>query len=151
MKNSRRWRCRGGSVLEMAFFLPWLIFLFVGAFDWGYYAHALISTENAARIAGNYASWDSAQATDTPNVCLFAVEELRIAPNIAASGQACGSGQPVNVSAALLTSSSTPPSPDGQPAATVSVTYTTTQLIPIPGLLRSQTTLYRTVTMRLRN
>ena len=37
-------RRRGGSVLEMAMLMPWYVFLFVGAFDWGYYAHALIST-----------------------------------------------------------------------------------------------------------
>ena len=69
----------------MALMLPWLAFLFVGAFDWGYYAHALISTEAAARTAGTYAATNSTDATDTTNVCLFALEELRIVPNIGAS------------------------------------------------------------------
>jgi hypothetical protein len=40
----------GGSALEFALLMPWYVFLFVGAFDWGFLAHALISTESAARV-----------------------------------------------------------------------------------------------------
>jgi Flp pilus assembly protein TadG len=149
MKQSRRSRCRGGSALEMALMLPWLAFLFVGAFDWGYYAHALISTENAARVAGTYAATAKSTAIDATNVCLFALEELRIVPNIG-STTTCN-GSPVSITTALLDSTTTPASADGQSAAQVSVTYTTLQLIPIPGLLQSQATFNRTVQMRLRN
>ncbi len=149
MKKSRRSRCRGGSALEMALMLPWLAFLFVGAFDWGYYAHALISTENAARVAGTYASTAKSTATDSTNVCLFALEELRIVPNIG-SATTCN-GSPVSVTTALLDSTTTPASADGQSAAQVSVMYTTLQLIPIPGLLQKQATFNRIVQMRLRN
>jgi hypothetical protein len=55
--NSRK-RCRGGSVLEGALFLPWFIFLFIGALDWGFYAHALISTHGRTRSqrGGGYLS-----------------------------------------------------------------------------------------------
>lgn len=127
-------------------FLPWMVFLFIGAFDWGYYAHALISTENAARVAGNYASTSSTTATDTTNVCLFALEELRIVPNIGVS-TTCGGTSPVAITATLLGSGSA----DGQAAAQVTVQYTTLQLIPIPGLLKNQATFYRTVQMRLRS
>jgi hypothetical protein len=134
----------------MALMLPWLAFLFVGAFDWGYYAHALISTEAAARTAGTYAATNYVTATDSTNVCLFALEELRIVPNIVTSSTCNGS--PVSVSTALIGPGQTNTnSADGQLAALVSVTYTTLQLIPIPGLLRSQATFYRTVEMRLRN
>lgn len=134
----------------MALMLPWLAFLFVGAFDWGYYAHALISTEDAARVAGTYAATATSTATDTTNVCLFALEELRIVPNISSSTTSCN-GSPVSVTAALLNSTTTPTSADGQNAAQVSVTYTTLQLIPIPGLLQKQATFNRIVQMRLRN
>ncbi len=133
----------------MALMLPWLAFLFVGAFDWGYYAHALISTEDAARVAGTYAATSSTTATDTTNVCLFALEELRIVPNIG-STTTCN-GSPVSVTASLLDSTTTPASADGQSAAQVTVAYTTLQLIPIPGLLQGQATFNRTVQMRLRN
>ena len=152
MKKSRRRRCRGGSALELALFLPWFIFLYVGAFDWGYYAHALISTENAARIVGNYASTNTAYATKTSDACTLAVEELRIVPNIS-STQTCGSNQVVNVTTALAGSGQTDDNSayGGDWAAVVSVQYTTLQLIPIPGLLKNQATLYRTVRMRIRN
>lgn len=139
-----------GSALEMALMLPWLIFLFVGAFDWGYYAHALISTENAARVAATYASTNSTTAVDTTNVCLFALEELRIVPNIG-STTTCGSTQPVSITTALVGPGHATGSADGQLAAQVSVQYTTLQLIPIPGLLEKQATFYRTVQMRTRS
>jgi len=48
----------------MALLLPWYFFLFVGTFDWGFYAHALISTEAAARTAVLYTSQSSATASD---------------------------------------------------------------------------------------
>jgi TadE-like protein len=43
--------------------LPWVLFLFVGAYDWGFYAHALISTENAARTAALWGANLSTPAT----------------------------------------------------------------------------------------
>ena len=134
----------------MALLMPWLVFLFVGAFDWGYYAHALISTEDAARVAGLYASTSSSTAIDSTNVCLFALEELRIVPNIGAS-TTC-SGTPVTVTTALIgPGQANTASADGQLAAQVSVQYTTLQLIPIPGLLAGKATFYRVVQMRLRS
>jgi Flp pilus assembly protein TadG len=152
VKNARRRGCRGGSALELALVLPWIIFLYIGAFDWGYYAHALISTENAARIVGNWASYNTVNASDSSGACTLAVEELRIVPNISAT-QTCGSGQVVNVSTALVGPGQTDTNSayGGDYAAAVSVTYTTLQLIPIPGLLKNQATLYRTVRMRIRN
>ncbi len=142
--TSRRKKCRGGSALEMAMLLPWYMFLFVGVFDWGYYAHALISTESAARVAAQYASGSSSTAGDSAGVCTFALEELRIVPNIGTSN-VCGGSTPVTVTTSAITG------PDGQPAAQVTVQYTTMQLIPIPGLLRNQATFYRVVQMRLRS
>lgn len=147
MRNSRRRGSRGGSALEMALLLPWYLFLFVGAFDWGYYAHALISTESAARVAGTYAATSATTATDTTNVCLFARQELAVVANMA-NVTTCGGTSPVSITATELTGTN---SPDGQNAAKVTVQFTTAQLIPIPLLLKNQQTFYRTVTMRLRN
>jgi len=135
----------------MALLMPWYIFLFVGAFDWGYYAHALISTESAARVAAQYASTSQTTAVDSTGVCTFALEELRIVPNVGSS-TTCGGSSPVSVSTALIGPGQTNTnSADGQLAAQVSVQYTTLQLIPIPLLLNNQATFYRTVQMRLRS
>src|SRR5579863_10120365 len=150
MQSSRRKRCKGGSALEMALLLPWYMFLFVGAFDWGYYAHALISTESAARVAGTFAATSVTTSTDTTNVCLFALQELSIVPNVSGV-TTCAGNSPVRVTATELTSATTPASADGQNAAQITVQYTTLQLIPIPLLLKNQATFYRTVQMRLRS
>ncbi len=44
-------RSSGNSIIELTFMMPWLLFLFVGVFDFGFYAYALIATQNAARAA----------------------------------------------------------------------------------------------------
>jgi hypothetical protein len=56
----------------------------------------------------------------------------------------CTGSSPVSVNPTLISSG-----PDGSQAAQVSVTYTTPQMIPIPGLLAKQFTITRTVTMRI--
>lgn len=151
MRRSRRKRTKGGSALEMALLLPWYMFLFVGAFDWGYYAHALISTESAARVAGTYAATSQTDAADSTGVCTLALQELSIVPNVAGV-TTCGGTSPVSVTTALIgPGQANTNSADGQLAAQVSVQYTTLQLIPIPLLLKNQATFYRVVQMRLRS
>ena len=146
MKTPRRNRRRGGSALEMAFLLPWYIFLYIGAFDWGYYSRALISTENAARTAAMYTSqnaeYTAVTSWNTTAVCNYALEELRVTPNIS-STQGC-------TALPVITSYGPVIGADGQPATEVSVTYQTINLIPIPGILRSQATFVCRVQMRLR-
>src|SRR5580704_15106767 len=97
--NKRRKRQRGGSALEMALLLPWYFFLFVGTFDWGLYAHALISTEAAARTAVLYTSQSAATASDHADACTLANEEMRIVPNISNSDTTTCSSSPLVVSA----------------------------------------------------
>ena len=138
----RRDRRRGGSALEMAMLLPWYVFLFVGAFDWGFYAHALISTESAARVAALWTSQSSTSAADQAGACTFALQELSIAPNVAPTGTC--QALPVIVTATSKAGA------DGQAASEVAVTYQTVSLIPIPGVLQKQATFYRVVQMRLR-
>jgi Flp pilus assembly protein TadG len=135
-------RQRGGSALELALLLPWYIFLFVGAFDWGFYAHALISAESAVRLAAIYTSTSSLTQGDSNTACTLVLTEMKISANL--NGVTGCSALPLIVTAGPVTG------PDSQPASQVSVTYQTLNLIPIPGLLTSQVTITRTATMRLR-
>ena len=145
--NNRRKRCRGGSALEMALLMPWYVFLFVGAMDWGFFSHGLISTAAAARVVALYTSQDAfhtaTSTTNTTNTCTLALDELRYAANDPDSLTTC-SALPVIVSYSAVTGV------DNAAATSVTVQYQTVQLIPIPGLLGSQFTFQRSVQMRLR-
>ena len=143
--NKRRKRQRGGSALEMALLLPWYFFLFVGTFDWGFYAHALISTEAAARTAVLYTSQSAATASDQADACILANEEMRIVPNISNTGATTCNASPLVVTAVQTAG------PDTLPASQVTVSYTTLSLIPIPFMLTNKATFYRVVVMRLRS
>ena len=135
----------------MALLLPWYFFLFVGTFDWGFYAHALISTEAAARTAVLYTSQSSATASDQAGACILANEEMRIVPNISnTDATTCTSGSLV-VTATQAGLGQSVSSPDNLPASQVTVTYTTLSLIPIPFVLTNKASFYRVVTMRLRS
>ena len=57
---------------------------------------------------------------------------------------------PLIVTTAALDGTTTPPSADNTRAASVTVTYQTVPLIPIPGLLMSQFTFTRNVQMRVK-
>ena len=129
---------RGHAALEFAFFLPYLLFTFVGAFDWGNYAWALMKTQDAARVAALYTSAGTSTATDSSGACTRVLAEMSDAPNLAGQSTCTGS---LTVTAALVTG------PDGNNASQVTVSYKTVNLIPIPGLLPGQTTITRVVTM----
>ena|SRR5438270_27863 len=143
VSKSRHRREKGHAVLEMAFLMPWLIFLFVGAFDMGFYSYALISTENAARVATMYTSGSSAASTDSATACSIALGELGSLRNL--SGVTTCNSLPLIVTIGATTG------PDGATASQVSVTYQSDQLIPIPGLLMGRLTVTRTAQMRLRS
>jgi len=135
-------RERGHAVLETALLLPWVLFLFVGAFDFGFYSYALISTQNAARVAAWYTSQSKSTAADAATACTYALAELQALPNVGTSVTTC-SASPVVVTATQVTGV------DNAEASQVSVTYTSPQLIPIPGALPGKYTFDRTVQMRL--
>lgn len=126
-------------MLELAMLSPWIVLLFIGAFDWGFYSYALISVQAAARSAALYTSGGSSTASDTSTACNIVVGELNNLRNVTSS---CTNP---TVSASAVTG------PDTQPASQVTVVYTTGSMIPIPGLLAKQFTIRRTVTMRLRS
>jgi Flp pilus assembly protein TadG len=135
-------RSAGTSIIEFSLMAPWILFLFAGAFDWGFYAYALISVQNAARVAVEYTSTSSTAATDSTTACSYVLSELKGEPNIGTTVTSCGAS-PLIVTATSVTG------PDSAPAAQVQVTYTTLKLVPIPGLLAGQFTLVRTAIMRI--
>ena len=132
---------RGNALIEFSLLMPWYVFLFVGVFDFGFYAYSLIATQSAARVAALYCTAD---ATDSGNkACGYALDQLRNLPNIGYGMTTCN-GSPLRVTASSWTG------PDGNSGTSVLVTYTTPQLIPIPGLLPGQLTINRTVKMPLK-
>jgi Flp pilus assembly protein TadG len=140
-------RTRGNCIIEFALLLPWVIFLFVGVLDYGFYAYALIATQNAARVAALYTSTSSTTAADQTTACSYVRAEMYMAPNIGSGVTSCGAN-PLIVTATSVAAAS---SADGSAAASsVSVTYQTITLIPIPGILMGSYTFTRTVQMRLR-
>jgi Flp pilus assembly protein TadG len=136
--HSRRVRVSGGSLIEFSLLLPWVIFLFVGAFDWGFYAHALISTEDAARVAALYGANNGGGGTTT--ACTIVLDELSISANVTGLTAPCPG--PVTDTAPVAVSL-TCTTLDSVNAVKAQVAYRTLQLIPIPWLLSSKVTLNR--------
>ena len=134
---------RGIVILEVALMAPWFFFLLAGAVDFGLVATALISMESAVRTAAVYTSGSANTAADASGACTLVLSEMQKLPNVGSALTTCSSS-PVAVTASLVTG------PDSAWASTVSVTYTTPSLIPIPGLLSKQYTITRSVTMRVR-
>lgn len=132
----------GHAVIEFALSMPWLWLLLVGTLDCGFYLYAFISAENAARVAALYTSSSNDAKADSSGACSYALSELGKAPNM--SGVTSCASLPLIVSAQATTG------PDGAPASTVTVTYRTLSLIPIPGLLGNQMTVSRAVQMRVK-
>ncbi len=136
---------RGNNLIEFTFLVPWYIFLFAGAYDMGIYSYALIGVQSAARVGALVCSTSSSTCTSASIPCGYALDSLRGLPNVGSGTTVCN-GSPVTVSASYVTG------PDGATngAAQVSVSYTTPNLVPIPGILPGTYTATRTVTMRLR-
>lgn len=142
-------RDRGNSVIEFAMFAPWLIFLFIGAMDWGFYAYSLIATEAAARVGALYTSTNSSTVSDAATACTYALDQLRKMPNVGDGITTCASGTSVTPAAPIAVSATPVTGPDGGSAAQLSVTYVTPTFIPIPGLLPRQVTITRTFQMKV--
>jgi hypothetical protein len=130
-------------MVEFSLLLPWYVFLFIGAIDYGFYSYSLIATQNAARIAAMYCSGSSTAAIDSDTAWSYAADQLRKMPNV-------GSSLSTNAAPLVVTANAVT-GPDGGNATSVTVTYTTPQMIPIPGLLTGQLTISRTVQMKLRS
>jgi Flp pilus assembly protein TadG len=141
----RRSNRRGAALVEAAFALPWLFFLFVGAYDWGFFSYALLATQNGARMAALYTSSSTTSAADSVGACSYALPEFYYLPNMGGQVTTCGGTAPLSVVATSLASGA-----DHQPASSVTVTYTLSGMVPIPGLLRSSNTISSAVEMRVK-
>jgi len=91
-------RKSGQAVVELTLLIPWLVFSFVAAFNFGIFAYALISTQNAARSGAVYASQSLAVAQGGAvgtQVCTYVLGELGDAPGV--SGVSTCTAAPVTV------------------------------------------------------
>ena len=84
--QSKPRRERGSAMVEVALMAPWIFFLFVGVFDFGFYAYSMIALENAARSAAiQTAAGDSSlliSGTSNPVACVAAWNELSALANV---------------------------------------------------------------------
>jgi Flp pilus assembly protein TadG len=137
----------GSAMVEFCLLMPWYMFLFAGTFDFGFYSYALIATSNAARVTASYCSASATTcATKTYTCTNYVLTELSYMPNIGTTVTGCDSSP--------LTLTITYPSLASCPGAlntcdSVTVTYVTPQLVPIPGIFPGQLTITKTVQMPL--
>jgi Flp pilus assembly protein TadG len=141
--NQPKRRERGSAVIEMALIAPWFLFLFIGVVDVGFYCYDLIAVENAARVAAEYTATGTDKANDVGGACTRVLQELASLSNL--SGVSTCSSAPLTVTATKQT-----PGLAGGTDTTVTVTYTTQQLIPIPALLQGQFTFSSTAVSRVK-
>jgi Flp pilus assembly protein TadG len=141
---------RGSNIIEFSMLFPWYVFLFVGAYDWGFFGYSLIATQSAARAGANYCATQTT-LNDAATACTYVLNQLRDLPNVGSSLTTCGTGSTVTTAAPVSVIASSVSGPDGNSATAVTVIYQTPQLVPIPGLLPGILTIHRTVTMRQRN
>jgi Flp pilus assembly protein TadG len=170
-QSRRRKSQAGNAMVEVALMSPWIFFLFVGVFDMGFYAYAIICTENAARAAAmqTAASVNAANASVAALACPAVLKEMNLLLNVgggittcAANALAVDAANPVGVEKKTLCGAS-PPSGvvcDATPCADcvavpsavssqVAVTYQSNGFIPIPGILTNKLTLTRIAEMRI--
>ena len=132
---------------------PWILFLFIGTFDLGFYFYAGICTSNAARVAAIANAVSLSSATDSAGACYNVVGEMNKLPNTQAlvpGSYACPSS-PSSGSPIALVTVGTEVESDGSTAAVVQVGYLPLQMIPIPGVINGQMTIYRTAKVPILN
>lgn len=141
-QQTRPAKRRGHAVVELSLLMPWIYFLFVGALDFGFYSYALISVENAARIAALSGGSSVTVSASQADACYHVQRELAKMPNASSFPFGCDAA-PLLVTVTPYTDS------EGMPATRIQVNYDTVTLIPIPGLVPGKVTISRTVHMRV--
>ena len=131
----------GNAIVEAALLMPWMVFLFVGILDAGFYAFDLITTENAARVGALQASLSVAASSDSGSACVSVLQEMSALPNVSGL-TSCGAGSvsssfPVSVLATSMDHGS------GDVSTRVTVMYLTTPMVAIPGIFPTQMTITR--------
>lgn len=145
--HKRQHRQAGGAVVEVALLMPWIVFLFVGILDAGFYSYAMVVTENAARVSAMQSSISRAASTDSLSACVIALQEMSSLPN-ATGLTTCSSGS-VSAASPISVVASSVDHGGGDVAARVTVMYLTVPLIPIPGILSGQMTVTRSAEVRI--
>jgi len=138
-KSGRR---RGNALIEVTLLAPWVLFLFVGMVDLGFFCYSLIAVENAVRIGAEYTAQGAATASNQSGACTRILNELASLPNVSTLSS-CGAA-PLGVTATQVTG------PDSATASSVSITYQSAQLIPIPGMLVGKLYITRTAVMKVK-
>ena len=133
----------GHAVVEVALVAPWIFFLFVATLDFGFYAYWLMAITNASRTAALAAAKNGASQA---LACNEVLNEMRGVLGWQAASVACNA-PPLTVAVSALDDSTTPLSADASPSVLVSVTWQTTPLIPVPGIVQ-QFTIRRDAEMR---
>jgi len=140
---------RGSAMIEFCFMLPWYVFLFVGTFDFGFYAYSLIATTTAAREVAAYCSATSttcSTGTEQTSVCTnLVITQLNYMPNVGSTVTTC-SASPLTLTITYTAAASCP---DGNACVTAQVSYVTPQLFPIPNALSGNLSITKTIVMRL--
>ncbi len=150
LKPKTQSKQRGHAIIEVSLMAPWILFLFMGTMDFGFYAYSAVATENAARAAVERTAIDATTAADSLTACQYALTELKGMANAralsgcATSAGSVNSSQPVAVVATQVTGI------DGTQASQVAVTYQAIPMFTIPGI-PGQYTITRTAQMRLRD
>lgn len=131
-----------------------LIFgMLIGAFDFGLYAYAFISIQNAARTAALRNSGGLESADNQNAACKMVLDEVRGLPNIGTSWESGCATAPLVVTSVLCDDSTpcwgTTMSADGEPAAAVVVTYSLPDVFQIPHILPD--VISRAAQMKIRN
>ena len=135
-------------MVEFCLLMPWYILLFVGTFDFGFYSYALIATSNAARVSAAYCSASGITCASNTYACTnYVLTQLSYMPNIGSTVTTCNAS-PITVTVSYPSPVSTS-CPDTFSCTSVTVTYVTPQLVPIPGIFPGQLTITKTVQMRL--
>ena len=121
--------------------LPWILLLFIGIVDFGFYAYAAISVQNAARAAALATGASKASAGSQVTACRYAREELSFLTNSSSFPADCLAlplkvdvWSEVDAEAAAMTR--------------VQVAYRTEQFFSLP-FLPGQMTISRTARMRV--
>jgi Flp pilus assembly protein TadG len=158
----RHRRESGSSIVEVALLAPWIFFLFVGVFDFGFYAYASICTQNAARAAASRTAADEFSQSSAL-ACTSALQEMNEVPN-AVGLNSCAAlplivTQKTLCGSAVIASITTCASPrvdcadcaaDNTAASSqVTVTYQSIPMVPIPGVLTGRLNLTRIAEMRI--
>lgn len=147
---------RGNAMVEMALIFPWIFFLCIGVYDFGFYAYSLICVQNAARVAVTQTSATMAMASRADLACYNVLNELKTMPNVGPSaactciGSSCTIGTAVTVTVPAPVNLGTEADPNWM--AEVRITFNADQsmkMIPIPGFLRSYYTFTRSARMRI--